>query len=154
MNGRVFRPNSEPQARFFASRALEILLSSGFGKGKTRVLCEKADLLCRQLAPAIETLRCKRSLGERCANSAAGIAAVDGFDPQSGLDRACRRRERLRGVRQVGLGENHDRVHPHLASQHQIAFQPRDAEILVAGGDDKECIDVRGDHLLFASIGR
>jgi len=44
---RTFRPNSEPQARFFASRALEILLSSGFGKGKSRVLCEKADLLCR-----------------------------------------------------------------------------------------------------------
>jgi len=42
----------------------------------------------------------------------------------------------------------------HLARQHQIAFQPRDAEILVAGGDDKECINVRGDHLLFACIGR
>lgn len=42
-----FVPNSEAQLRFMRSRAPRVLLSSGYGKGKTRVLLEKWDTICR-----------------------------------------------------------------------------------------------------------
>lgn len=45
-----FEANSAPQHGFHISHAPEVLLSSGLGKGKTRVLCEKADLMCRLYA--------------------------------------------------------------------------------------------------------
>jgi phage terminase large subunit len=41
-----FRPNSLVQAMFMRSEAPEVLISSAYGKGKSRVLCEKAHWLC------------------------------------------------------------------------------------------------------------
>lgn len=56
-----FECNSAAQFGFFKSQAPEALLSSGLGKGKTRVLCEKADLLCR-LYPNNRVLLSRRTL--------------------------------------------------------------------------------------------
>lgn len=42
-----FVPNSRAQLAWMRSRAPKVLFSSAYGKGKTRALCEKADLLCR-----------------------------------------------------------------------------------------------------------
>lgn len=41
-----FRPNSKAQLDFMLSKAPEVLISSAYGKGKSRVLCEKAHYLC------------------------------------------------------------------------------------------------------------
>lgn len=43
--GEYFRPNSRAQFRFWTSPAPELLFSSAYGKGKSRVLCEKAHWL-------------------------------------------------------------------------------------------------------------
>lgn len=56
-----FECNSAGQFGFYTSRAPEELLSSGLGKGKTRVLCEKADLVCR-LYPNNRVLLARRTL--------------------------------------------------------------------------------------------
>ena len=69
------------------------------------------------------------------------------------LDRAHRGRESLLRVGEVGLGENHDGMHPDLSRQHQIALDPADTEILIARCDDEQRVDIRGDHLLLARIG-
>jgi terminase large subunit-like protein len=45
--GREFKPNSLAQAQFLVSRAPELLLTSAYGKGKSRVLCEKAHWMAR-----------------------------------------------------------------------------------------------------------
>lgn len=51
-----FEPNSEAQLRFMRSRAPRLLLSSGYGKGKTRVLCEKFDTICRLYPGTVNVL--------------------------------------------------------------------------------------------------
>jgi len=46
--GELFEPNSIAQERFLTSRAPELLYSGHYGCSKTRTICEKADILCRQ----------------------------------------------------------------------------------------------------------
>jgi len=41
-----FKPNSDAQLAFMVSKAPEVLISSAYGKGKSRVICEKAHYLC------------------------------------------------------------------------------------------------------------
>ena len=81
-----------------------------------------------------------------------GVAAIDHLHPQRRVHPAHRRRIGLGRVGQVGLGEHHHRRHPHFARHHQIAFQPRDAEILVARCDDEQRVDIRRDQLRLARI--
>jgi len=42
----VFAPNSQAQADFFRSTAPEVIISSAYGKGKSRIICEKSNWLC------------------------------------------------------------------------------------------------------------
>ena len=84
----------------------------------------------------------------------AGSPAVDGFDEQARLDGARSGGEPVCGVGQVGLGEDNHGMDVHLPCQDEIAFQPRNAEIQIARGDDEQRIDVCGDHLRLARIAR
>ncbi len=43
-----FAPNSQAQFEFFTSSAPEVLISSAYGKGKSRIICEKSLWLCLQ----------------------------------------------------------------------------------------------------------
>jgi hypothetical protein len=58
--GRYFKPNSTPQYRFFVSEAPEVLYSSMYGRGKSRVLCEKAHYTCLRYPGAQVVLARKR----------------------------------------------------------------------------------------------
>jgi hypothetical protein len=52
---------------------------------------------------------------------------------------------------QVGLGQHDHRRDAGLARQRQIAFQPGDVEIEVAGGDDEQRVDIGRDQLQLAA---
>lgn len=57
--GTVFRSNSWPQWRWMRSRTPELLLSGHLGSGKTRPLCEKADMRARTY-PRARVAICRR----------------------------------------------------------------------------------------------
>lgn len=58
--GVFFSPNSTPQYRFFVSEAPELLYSSMYGRGKSRVICEKAHYTCLRYPGAQVVLARKR----------------------------------------------------------------------------------------------
>jgi hypothetical protein len=74
-------------------------------------------------------------------------AGVEAFDQQAG-HQPCRAGDIGVGVvGEIGLGEHNHRRRFRLARQSQIAFEPRHVEILIAGGDEEERVDIGGDEL-------
>jgi len=85
----------------------------------------------------------------RQAGGAGGVFAIDAFHLQSRLQIARRRCESLWLVGQIGLGQDDYGMNPYVARQDQITLQPGNAEILIAGGDDEQRIDIGSDQLRF-----
>lgn len=58
--GTYFKPNSQAQASFLMSQAPEVLISSAYGKGKSRVICQKAWWLCLAF-PGVEVVLARKT---------------------------------------------------------------------------------------------
>lgn len=108
-----FEANSRPQFNFYTSRAPELLLSSGLGKGKTRVLCEKADLMAR-LYPNNRVLLARRTL-----------ASMWGTTIECLLNKVIPRHQRLNAWK------------PHAVGQPTL-FYPNGSQIWCLGTDNEE----------------
>ena len=81
-----------------------------------------------------------------------GLHSIGRFGVQRNGDQIALQRLSLRNIFRrigdgIGLGQHNDRVNLRLVYQCQIPLQPCRVEIGIAGGDDEQRIDVRGNQL-------
>lgn len=67
------------------------------------------------------------------------------------LGKCAQGRSGRRAANEIGLGQHVHQLDPGFESEHDVALQPRDVEIRVAGGDDEDRVDVRRDQLHLAA---
>ena len=78
---------------------------------------------------------------------ALGVARVEHLDQQSGQKLRCGAGIIPGRVGEIGLGQHHDRRDFGFAGQCEVALEPRQVEILVAGRNDEQRIDIGRDQL-------